>query len=325
MTTGPVTYELHGLAVRSEYVLHGRTAERRPDLEVVDGAPRAVPDDPPRHAAARMRYDDGFSAWVTADQLQVRIGFGRTCEFVTRTGQRSLTVVRDPRADPGTVPRLIESSALARVLGLRGIPTLHASAVEADGRGWVILGGSGNGKSTLAAWLCMDGAAALITDDALRVDLQGAQAHCHSGTTTVRLRDGARDLYERFLAKAAEPEIDGRLLVHPAVAARRVAVDVLLLPAPSRSATRVSLERLPRREALLAVLASPRTLGWEIAGPLRRHFELASFLSARFPAFRVRVPWGPPFKAAHVSSLREQIAAVLEDHRSSDDARRATC
>ena len=62
----------------------------------------------------------------------------------------------------------------------------------------------------------------------------------------------------------------------------------------------VSLERprQPRREALLAVLASPRTLGWEIAGPLRRHFELASFLSARLPAFReFRVPWGPALQS----------------------------
>ena len=196
MTIGPVTYELHGLAVRSLSMSCTAAGGRAivPDLEVVDGAPRRrSPMTHLDHAAVtRCATTTDSRRWVTADQLQVRIGFGRTCEFVTRTGQRSLTVVRDPRADPGTVPRLIESSALSRVLGLRGIPTLHASAVEADGRGWVILGGSGNGKSTLAAWLCLDGAAALITDDALRVDLQGTQAHCHSGTTTVRLRQGKR-------------------------------------------------------------------------------------------------------------------------------------
>ena len=280
----------------------------------------------PRH---RRRPDDRDRRHDRAQQPAPRRRTSIAAGPDRRGGRAILTrddvVTSKCRDDPGVVPRLIESSALARLLASRGIPTLHASAVEADGRGWVILGGSGNGKSTLAAWLCLDGAAALITDDALRVDLEGTQAYGHSGTTTVRLRDGARDLHQRFLAKAAQPEIDGRLLVHPAVAGRRVAVDVLLLPAPSRSATRVSLERLPRREALLAVLASPRTLGWEIAGPLRRHFELASFLSARLPAFRVRVPGGPPFKAAHVSSLREQLAAVLADHRSSDDARRVTC
>jgi hypothetical protein len=207
------------------------------------------------------------------------------------------------------VPRLIESSALAALLSFTGTPTLHASAIDVDGRAWALLGASGAGKTTLAAWLCRHGGASLVTDDALRFDTDGDWPWCYRGTTTLRLREGARALHASFPNAEIEPEVDGRLLVRPPVSAGRLPVQALLFPRPSRSLRKVRVEPLTKLETLLEVLAYPRAVGWTIMEPVRRQFELAEFLSRRVPGFRLHVPWGPPFEPSIARQLREGIAA----------------
>ena len=68
----------------------------------------------------------------------------------------------------------------------RAIPasqTLHASCVAVDGRGLLILGSSGAGKSALALRLLALGAT-LVSDDCTLLTVEGGQltAHCPSPT-----------------------------------------------------------------------------------------------------------------------------------------------
>ena len=63
--------------------------------------------------------------------------------------------------------------AMLRHLG--GSPTLHASAVSIEGRGLILLGDSGAGKSTSAADLCLRGAE-LIADDLVEMTLTSTES-----------------------------------------------------------------------------------------------------------------------------------------------------
>ena len=310
MVESGVTYNLHGLTVRSEHGLGAEPGHGKLDLAICNGEERRIAERPPANTVARVRFGTKWT-WVCAGEARIKVGFSGTCEFVHEVGAGRLLVAKDPAADARRVPRLIESSVLAVLLAFAGTPTLHASAVDIDGRAWALLGASGAGKTTLAAWLCRYAGASLVTDDALRFDTDRDRPWCYRGTTTLRLREGACALHASFPNGQIKPEVDGRLLVRPPVSAGHLPVQALLFPRPSRSLRRVRVEALTKRETLLEVLAYARAVGWTITEPLRLHFELAEYLSLRVPGFRLHVPWGPPFEASTALQLREGIASAL--------------
>lgn len=120
----------------------------------------------------------------------------------------------------GQMPQPFFSTLTAILLGWRGMLPIHGSAVEINGRGYLICGPSGAGKSTLAAGLVALGAR-LISDDLTVVT--GA----HNGTTLhmVRGRPGMRlvpeiaGYFAQSAIQVAPPERrDRKFLVRPAMA-----------------------------------------------------------------------------------------------------------
>ena len=98
--------------------------------------------------------------------------------LATLTARRDGTDVRlefDPSADPRDVVKIQRGSAWLLVRHLQERFALHGAAVAVDGRGVVLLGRSGDGKSTLAAAMCRRGAA-LLADDAVGLDYAGEGA-----------------------------------------------------------------------------------------------------------------------------------------------------
>jgi hypothetical protein len=94
--------------------------------------------------------------------------------------------------------RLLAGQVLPFVAGLHGRAVLHGSAVRIEGAAVVILGGTGSGKSSLAAELILRGAT-FIADDAVCVEPATDQVVAHAGfgllsmrqLTKVRMAEGA--------------------------------------------------------------------------------------------------------------------------------------
>jgi hypothetical protein len=82
--------------------------------------------------------------------------------------------------------RLLLAQVLPLAAALRGMEILHASAVEMAGRAVAFLGGSGVGKTTLAARIVARGAR-LVTDDVLAVDVANGAVRTHSGGAVARV------------------------------------------------------------------------------------------------------------------------------------------
>ena len=156
-------YTAYGLQVRSPVVL---PFPRRP------GAPAGAPDVTVRLGAAPATLPapaDACGCWETAPGA-----FLLTVDGVARyqaTGGCEILV--EPRgggdSDLGV---FLAGPVFAALLQQRGIVTLHASAVATEAGAVLLLGGSGSGKSSLAAALVARGCA-LMADNVTGVFLDG--------------------------------------------------------------------------------------------------------------------------------------------------------
>lgn len=102
---------------------------------------------------------------------EMAVLFGRDAARIVVRWQRD-------RQDDEQFQRGLSAWVLGSVLGyamcLRGLPTLHGSVVEIDGRAVALLGGSGAGKSTLAGAFLAAGNA-MLADDHLVLGRVGTQ------------------------------------------------------------------------------------------------------------------------------------------------------
>ena len=187
-------------------------------------------------------------------------------EMIVLFGQNAARIVvrwRSCEEECEQFQRELSSWLLGTVLGyamsLRGLPTLHGSVVEIDGRAVALLGASGAGKSTLAGALVARGHAMLADDHlvAKRMDMQPEHGGWYALPGPPRLR-----LWPASMAVCDGPakpvstwtDDDGKLHVEPAEAAycpnpQPLAAIYVLLP-----------RELGRREAAIEELAPAAAL-----------------------------------------------------------------
>jgi hypothetical protein len=102
--------------------------------------------------------DEVIAEWIGLARLVAR-----------RDGSASRLEVL-PSADVRAIEKIELGSARLLLRQLAGELALHGAAVAAGCRAVVLLGRSGDGKSTMAAWLCAHAGATLLADDAIAID-----------------------------------------------------------------------------------------------------------------------------------------------------------
>lgn len=105
--------------------------------------------------------------------------------FLVRDG-REIVVDPAPGVEEQVLRLFILGPALAVLLHQRGLLILHASAIAVDGGAVAFLGGSGWGKSTMAAALYARGHG-LVADDVTVVDLDGNDPKVFPGFPQLKL------------------------------------------------------------------------------------------------------------------------------------------
>ena len=300
---------LHGLRVASDLALtSGHPDPGLPDVRFLRGPARTIPGDlPPGRLIGTLSSGDGTPfRGISEDDGRWWVRFFHRCDVVVESDLSTVRFWPDPTVDPELLPVFLAGTVIAVVLMLRGHPVLHASAVEVGGRGLAFVGRSGMGKSTLATAFCARGAA-LITDDVLRIDLDGVPT-CRLGATETRLRDGALPVLDGA-GGVARMSADGRHLSVPGrLAADGVPLHAIVVPAILRDAGQVAAHRLRAAEALLQLSAFPRVLGWNDERTNREHFEFLGRLLREIPVFAVELPWRSPLPAA----LAREVASAIE-------------
>jgi hypothetical protein len=321
-------YRIHGLLVESEIPLQARRVDRDgdgggaypepeneaepvPDYRVVEGEPRDCPHSPPRGRILAELRDDAFGYWAAESRRDPAprwtLRYAGICDVTLDCERKTITVHRAPEVDPGLIPVFLGGSVLAHALTAQGLLVLHGSAVEIGGRALAIVGPSGAGKSTLAALLCAAGAR-LVADDALRVDATDSGAVCFPGTTGLRLRPAAASLGDGIEGAAVSETADGRTAVLPARPADTpLMLGAVLVPEPSREASKLEVRRLGAMEGLQELLRHPRLTMWRASEPIGQLFERTGEIAEAVPLYRGSVPWGPPFPSGLAEELLEGV------------------
>ena len=105
-------------------------------------------------------YEDGFYA-VGQNEFSMDVqGVG----WFYVSGGNYISITPYPGAAPVTIEFYLNGSAYGAILHQRKIVPLHGSCFFYDGRGIMICGDAGAGKSSLTASFCLDGAE-FLTDD----------------------------------------------------------------------------------------------------------------------------------------------------------------
>lgn len=139
--------------------------------------PELVAGDPATGIALTIRHADPPDAWETdlteacacrsMDETRAVFTWKTAGRFLVEHGT-TITVWPATGASPESLRLCLLGPVLATALIQRGFLVLHGSAVVALGQGIAFLGGSGKGKSTLAASLGQRGCP-LLADDILAV------------------------------------------------------------------------------------------------------------------------------------------------------------
>jgi hypothetical protein len=297
------SYVAYGLSIRSELRLPELVAEEgRADVLLRIGKVRRV----------SLETDtEGGRFWATArDAGRFLPGVGT---FLVRDGRE---IIVDPA--PGVEERVLRLSilgpAFALLLYQRGLFVLHASAVESGGGAVVFTGGSGWGKSTLAAALHTRGCG-IVADDVTAIAVDSKCLTVFPGFPQLKLWP------ETLVSLGEAPESLPRL--HPLweKRARRVTRGFSHKVLPLRRIYLLAngpvstIEPLPRQEAFVVLVRhwygsrfGDRLL--QAHGAAALHLRQCAALANRVPVHRLRRP--EPVRALL------DLASLVEDDLADD-------
>ncbi|HEX8648317.1 MAG TPA: hypothetical protein VF715_15595 [Thermoleophilaceae bacterium] len=214
------------------------------------------------------------------------------------------------------IAAFVETGGLPTALALRGVPLLHACAVDIGSAAFLVLGAGGAGKSSVAAAAVARGHA-LLTDDIAALDAADAGIRVHPGSSQLRMNEDSAaalgwdpaELRRLFVTPTLPPKLFARLSTEDGslcAGARRVAAIFVL---GERGPGPVEIERLAPAAALRAVLHN--TFG-ERAVDSRVRARLVPFwtrLAREVPSHAVTPPDGLAEVPALVGALTAAAAA----------------
>lgn len=227
------------------------------------------------------------AVWRHPQGLRLQVaGIG---EFaVTADGTAVLRLEREIMA--ATLAEAVLGPPLLLSLALHGIWCLHAGAVKAGDHAVALVGESGNGKSTLAAYLddAGEGGWQRLADDALPIVLEPEGLMALPHYPQLKLSDASQ---------------------YPVHAPARVPLAAVYVIAPPGSADPVSLHRLERRQAMQALIRHTVAARLFDKPLLAAHLDFCAAAAARIPVWRLTYP----HRQECLPQVREAICRSLTD------------
>jgi hypothetical protein len=285
----------------------GGAGTRRALLELVPAASieRAWPAREARTLVERKFPDGRLMMRIEGhSELGYRIWaprYGR--HLVSADGRRISSAF--PRLAPWRWQRLFFAQVLPLASALQGLELFHASAVSLRDRVIAFAGGSGVGKTSLAAHLVARGAT-LATDDVLALEPATGGVLAHPGAATASVDEDELRAMGPEGRRAMGEEVGRSDKVHLALRVLDLPRPLSLLYFPRRSTTpgRVRIARLEPPDTRLLLSAS-FLLYLQSPGRLVTHLDVSARIARSVRTYRVLVPPDVP---------SPDVAAAVETH-----------
>lgn len=303
---------LYGLGINADFDLHdaGGTGGDDTDVTVRTGPSfdRWVPQ-PVGEALLDFETDEPWYTLVRTEEGTLHFRVHTVCDYLISSDLCDVELRMHTSVDRGMDGVMTTGALLSLLLYLRGTPVFHGSAVDVGGNGVAFIGHSGQGKTTMAALFCAEGAS-VITDDVLVIDDTEGLPLVRRGSRELRLRSGVEDLAARIDNAGSRVSADARHVIAPRPSAlSSIPLRAIVIPRPTRDGSALRFQRLSSKDATLALLAFPRLMGWRDQRVLSGIFRDAAALAARVPVLVAHIPWGPPFPEDVTSALFEALEA----------------
>jgi hypothetical protein len=249
-------------------------------FEILNGtAEEAVPFVPASfHLNASTRPDRHLVGWVGRTERLVQVYDTQSGmllkveganEFLITPGGETITKIGTPEDLSPLDREIICGPALVLALALRDVWSLHASSARFKGQTIAFLGESGQGKSTLAAYLAKYNGWQLVADDILPVT---------AGSSSVQA-------WPRF------PQLKLPLEAQPGVnLPEQLPLDKIVLLCPAGLDETPGVEIQSTGEAVKVLLA--HTAGTRLFDPhlLGKHLEFCTRSAALLPVYKLVYP-----------------------------------
>jgi hypothetical protein len=253
--------------------------------------------------------------WAARQEHGFLLRYVGLADFIVNPKGTEIVLARAEAASSrDTLGHLLLDQALPMVLGLRGIPTLHASTVVTRRGVCAFMGATGAGKSTLAASFSAAGYPAL-GDDCLAIKENGGFFAIPAYPGLRLWTDSAQLLAEDWSSAPAVAHYTRklRILNAPAVESFPARLEPLAViyclaretGGDSRSRA-AAIEPLRPNDAFLQLLSASFMLDITDRAVLTRNLRFIERLLNAVPVRRLRVPDG-------FSSLPSVREAVLKD------------
>ena len=215
---------------------------------------------------------------------------GRLLRFEQKPAARSIST------------QILRRIVMAYASSLRGREALHATTLERNGRAIALIGASGEGKSTLAAYLLKnDSSIRLLSDDLLYLKMIKGKAWVMLSKEAPRLKL-SRETFLRFgfngrdgYGTQFDPNLEKEIILLPSGESHRRLVPLVAIVQLNRNSSGLRLEKIKGAKAALTLLANIYN---EILRPprvLKNQFELCATLGRLVPIGKLSFPSG--FKA----------------------------
>jgi len=279
-------FETYGMAVASPVPIPARSSRRAPDVQIQmrKAAPQAEADAADLVLIRRLGPPGGLALYQTSEGFLYR-SFGLYDFWISPT---EIAVVPAPDADPDWLPVLLAGNALNLTLVLRDRWPLHASAIAWDGVAVAFVGGSGAGKSTIAALCCLEGGQ-LLTDDLLVWRTDTDRILVEPGATELRIR-GESLLRGLDPIESARLTVDRRRAWTPEPVGKQTELTMIVVPSFGANTASPPPQRVAPSRAVQLLAAFPRLFHFPSPALRRLEFEAIAQLARRVPVFEAKLP-----------------------------------
>jgi len=290
-------YSVYGLTVVSDFPL------ALPDEASEGSGSRCVrlilvsPDDFLAAAQDRVSVEDGWFKHAVLDDGSVYIRWEDLCEFVIAADGQRVLCKMPSNVELESFEAYLTTFALSGALIQQGEEPLHATVVATNGSGIGLIGPSGVGKSTLAAFLIERGGA-LVTDDMLRLEFRDDVVVAFPGPRRLKLfKEPAQRILKQALNCGRFNPFSEKLIFQPALFIDRSkghqplsALYFLDTPPRHGDPNSISIERLFGLDLFKTIAASTMNRRLNAADRLERQFRSTERIANCIPVYKLMYP-----------------------------------